>query len=103
MPATPTSNVTSSSITDNMQKNQTIPNEVMFDQLKDLSDGEYPLMCYLRLVIMLGQFMFYIGITILIDHIRIHGFRGKDFKAETVERNQMEEKDDVLHHKNETI
>lgn len=48
--------------------------------------------------IAVGQCFFYLTLTILIDYLMVHSFKGKDGKSQTVERNQLAEGQDVLTH-----
>lgn len=65
-------------------------------------DGEaYTSMVFIRWIISIGQTILYMFIAIWIDNRRIHSFRGKDNVLPTVDRNQLEERDDVNAHRNQ--
>jgi len=44
----------------------------------------------------------YIIIAIMLDTKKIHGFKGKDSRIQTVPRTQLDERPDVIEHRNQT-
>jgi hypothetical protein len=54
---------------------------------------------YMRLAFMFGQCAFFMALSIMIDTRNIHKFRGKDGNIQTQNRTQLDERPDVVAHR----
>jgi ABC-type multidrug transport system ATPase subunit len=63
------------------------------------ADTNYPPAVYYRLGFFAAQTALFLTLDIYVDHRITHGFRGKDQKKKEKERTQLDERTDVLAHK----
>lgn len=75
-------------------------NNSVVDILKVEVGAPYPMVIYARFGLYIFQAAVYIFIAIQIDSRMIHSFIGKDGAMQTMNRTQLEERQDVIDHKN---